>query len=122
MKRRTITTAMRLRIWTAHAGLCHLCKLPIHADRGELWDVEHIKPLWLGGDDTEANMAPAHRDCHAPKTRDEATVRAKTNRQAARHIGAMPPPKVKLQSRGFPKKQREQKQSLPPRRLYENVQ
>ena len=116
-KRRSITTAMRLRIWTKHNGVCHLCKLPIHAERGEQWDVEHVKPLWLGGADDESNMAPAHKDCHAPKTRDEATARAKTNRQAARHLGALPK-KVKIQSRGFNRKVRTPKPSLPPRALY----
>lgn len=120
-KRRNITTAMRLRVWTAHAGVCHLCKLPIHAERGEKWHVEHVKPLWLGGEDAEVNMAPAHIDCHAPKTREEAGVRAKSNRQAAKHIGALPQPRVKLQSRGFAKKQRTPKQPIPPRKLYETV-
>ena len=119
-KRRSITTAMRLRIWTASAGVCHLCKLPIHAERGEQWDVEHIKPLWLGGTDTEANMAPAHKDCHAPKTKEEATVRAKTNRQAARHLGALPQ-KQQIASRGFIRKVRTPKPSLPPRQLFKEI-
>jgi 5-methylcytosine-specific restriction endonuclease McrA len=121
-KRRSITTAMRLRIWAAHSGVCHLCKLPINATRGELWHVEHIKPLWLGGEDTEANMAPAHVDCHAPKTRDEASSRAKTNRQRARQIGAQDAPKQPIASRGFARKPRPEKIGLPDRRsIYEDV-
>lgn len=116
-KRRSITTAMRLRVWAAHKGVCHLCNLPIRAEAGETWHVEHIKPIWLGGADTEANMAPAHVDCHAPKTKQEAAQRAKTNRQTARHIGAETP-KQKIPNRGFAKKDRTPKSSLPPRPLY----
>lgn len=117
-KRRSITTAMRLRVFETHGGVCHLCGLRIHAERGERWHVEHVIPLWLGGADKESNMKPAHMDCHAPKTREEAAVRAKTNRSSARHLGALPPPKVKLKSRGFPKKPRSPKPSLPPKQLY----
>ncbi len=116
-KRRSITTAMRLRIWAAHEGTCHLCGLRIKV--GEQWDVEHVKPLWLGGHDTEANMAPAHKDCHAPKTAQEATDRAKTNRQAAKHIGAITP-KRRLLSRGFQKREKTPKPSLPPRQIYQD--
>lgn len=121
-KRRSITTAMRLRIWAAHSGVCHLCKLPIHAERGELWDVEHIKPLWNDGADTEENMAPAHKDCHAPKTRREAKDRAKTNRQRAKYIRAEKETKRPIQSRGFTRKQRPEKIGLPPRRpMFEDM-
>ena len=120
-KRKTITTAARLRIWSAHNGICHLCKLPIHAERGEKWHVEHITPLWNGGPDDEKNMAPAHIDCHAPKTKEEATTRAKGNRQRARHIGAEPETKQKIKSRGFPKKSRNPKPGLPPRPIYEDI-
>lgn len=122
-KRRSISKAMRVRIFDAAAGVCHLCKLPINATRGEKWHVEHIKPLWEGGSDDENNMAPAHVDCHATKTGEEATPRAKGTRQRARHIGAVKP-KGQLQSRGFApsdKQQRIPKQALAPRIMFEDV-
>jgi 5-methylcytosine-specific restriction enzyme A len=114
-RRKTITTAMRVRIFQTANGVCHLCGLPIHAERGEKWHVEHIKPLWLGGEDAESNMAPAHIDCHSPKTASEAKQRAKVTRQAAVYIGA-DAPRSKLVSRGFPKKQRPEKLPIPQRR------
>jgi 5-methylcytosine-specific restriction protein A len=118
-KRRSITTALRLRVWAAHEGKCHICGLRIHAECGEKWDVEHVKPLWLGGEDTESNMAPAHKDCHAPKTAGEAKVRAKTNRVKAHDLGIKDETRRPIQSRGFPKrKERSPKPSLPPRALY----
>lgn len=122
-KRRTISKAMRVRIFDRAGGVCHLCKLPINATRGEKWHVEHIKPLWEGGSDDEANMAPAHIDCHATKSGAEAAPRAKGTRQRARHIGIVKP-KGQIQSRGFEsakKTARIEKRPLPPRRIYEDV-
>jgi 5-methylcytosine-specific restriction endonuclease McrA len=101
-KRRSITKAMRVRIFDAAKGLCHLCRLPINAPAGEKWEVEHVKALWEGGADAESNMAPAHVDCHATKSKAEATPRAKSTRQRARHIGATQP-SGKLQGRQFEK-------------------
>jgi hypothetical protein len=99
-KRRSITKAMRVRIFDAAKGHCHLCKLPINAPAGERWEVEHINPLWLGGKDDETNMAPVHVDCHSVKSKAEAPVRAKTTRQRAAHIGAKSEG-PKIQSAGF---------------------
>jgi 5-methylcytosine-specific restriction protein A len=120
-KRRTITKAMRVRIFDRSGGVCHLCKLPINATRGEKWHVEHIKPLWEGGSDDETNMAPSHIDCHATKTGEEATPRAKGTRQRARHIGAVKP-QGRLRGPGFAKSEKTPrivKNHLPPRSLYE---
>lgn len=122
-KRRTITKAMRVRIFDRAGGVCHLCKLPINATRGEKWHVEHIKPLWEGGSDDETNMAPSHIDCHATKTGEEATPRAKGTRQRARHIGATTP-QGRIANRGFPKTEktpRIPKNHLPPRAIFEDV-
>ena len=106
MKRSRMTAAKRVRIYDRDRGLCHLCKLPIHL--GEQWHVEHVKPLWEGGADEEVNMAPAHVDCHATKSKEEAAPRAKTTAQRAKAIGATHPA-GKLNSRGFAKS------SKPPR-------
>jgi hypothetical protein len=118
-KRRSISTAKRVRIFDAAAGVCHLCELPIDATRGEKWHVEHRKPLWEGGSDDEGNMAPSHINCHATKTGAEAPVRAKGTRQRARHIGAVTP-----KGRGFQRAEktpRIMKQPLPRRAIYEDV-
>lgn len=122
-KRRTITKAMRVRIFDRAGGVCHLCKLPINATRGEKWHVEHVKPLWEGGSDDEANMAPAHVDCHATKSAEEAAPRAKGTRQRARHIGAVTP-QCRIANRGFQKTEKTArivKASLPPRPMFEDV-
>lgn len=85
MTRRSLTKLQRVRVFDESGGICHLCKAKIHV--GERWDVEHVKPLSMGGADDETNMAPAHVGCHAEKTKAEAGPRAKADRIRARHLG-----------------------------------
>jgi len=91
MKRKSLTKKQRVEIFDAHSGRCHICTRRIEA--GELWELEHCKPLWLGGADEPENMRPAHIKCHAVKTAGEATARAKSDRVRAIHLG------IKSQSR-----------------------
>lgn len=114
MTSRRMSKARRLRVWGAHNGVCHLCRLPIK--QGEQWHVEHIIALACGGTDDDANMAPAHIDCHAPKTKADVRAAAKIKRVAARHIGAKAEPKQRIASRGFAKRERPERLPLPPRR------
>lgn len=86
-KRRHLSRLARTRIFDAANGICCLCHLPIQASRGDLWIIEHLKPLWLGGADDESNMAPAHDICAIAKTRSEAPVKAKSDRIRAKHLG-----------------------------------
>jgi 5-methylcytosine-specific restriction protein A len=95
--RRNRTALQRTRIFDAQGGICHICERKIAV--GEKWQLDHIKPLWLGGEDTDWNTAPAHVDCHAGKTGDEHTVRAKGDRVRARHLGIKKPKKWKWPSR-----------------------
>lgn len=97
MTRARMTAAKRVRVFDAAKSLCHLCRLPIHI--GEKWHVEHVKALWSGGADDETNMAPAHIDCHATKSKEEAAPRAKTTAQRANHVGAGTPPKSVIPQR-----------------------
>ncbi len=84
--RRRITRALRVRIFDAAKGLCHICGLPIRAPK-EQWDVEHVDPLWSGGKDDESNWRPAHTHCHKDKSAQEAAPRAKGARVRADHLG-----------------------------------
>lgn len=88
MTRRSLTKLQRVRVFDAAGGICHLCKTKIHV--GERWDVEHVKPLSMGGADDETNMAPAHASCHRVKTSAEAGPRAKADRIRAHHLGIRP--------------------------------
>jgi 5-methylcytosine-specific restriction endonuclease McrA len=75
----------RLAIFEAAHGLCHLCGLRIQA--GDKWEVEHVRAIGLLGEDTVANMAPAHVDCHAIKTKADVANIAKCKRVKAKHHG-----------------------------------
>lgn len=88
-KRKPLSRLARVRIFDSHKGVCCICDRPIRS--GEHWIVEHEKPLWLGGADDETNMAPAHEHCGIEKTKGEAPVKAKTDRQRANHLGIRKP-------------------------------
>jgi 5-methylcytosine-specific restriction enzyme A len=86
MSRRTISTRERVAIFQAANGLCHICQSRIVI--GDAWELEHIIPLALGGDDHGENLAPAHVKCHRAKSVDDAGNTARAKRREARHLGA----------------------------------
>lgn len=90
MSRGTLSRVATVRIFDAHGGICRICGLKIHAERGEQFQIDHEKPLWLGGADTEENMRPLHVDCHSRKTGEEAGTRSKTDRVREKHLGIKP--------------------------------
>ena len=85
MTRRRRTTLQRAAIFAAHNGTCHLCGGTIDGTR-DAWDLDHVIPLALGGEDTDDNLRPAHRKCHRAK--GDHTKIAKGKRVAAKHTGA----------------------------------
>jgi 5-methylcytosine-specific restriction protein A len=90
-KRKPLSRLQRVRIFDNAQGTCCICHFKIDAGRGDKWIVEHIKPLWLGGEDDERNMAPAHEQCAIDKTRGEAPVKAKSDRVRANYLGIRKP-------------------------------
>lgn len=76
---------VRLRIFKAHDGICHLTGRKIAA--GERWELEHVKALILGGEHRESNLAPALADAHKRKTAMEMKVKAKIDRIAKKNLG-----------------------------------
>lgn len=90
---------VRARVFTAHGGICHISGRKMRP--GEPWELEHVKPLSMGGLHAEGNLAPALVDAHREKTRIEASERAKADRMRLKHLGQFPKPKRQLQGRGF---------------------
>lgn len=88
--RRSLSPLQRLKVFEAAGGRCHLCELRIQV--GQPWDVEHVRPLALLGEDDQSNMRPAHKDCHATKTKADAASWSKAKRCAAKHNGIRKPP------------------------------
>jgi 5-methylcytosine-specific restriction protein A len=99
-----VPTAVRLRVFIAHGGRCHISGRVIRP--GDAWDLDHIKPLHLGGAHAEANLAPALKDPHREKSAAEVTAKAKTDRIRAKHLGQWPKSPFPLRSRGFQRRDR----------------
>lgn len=87
--RKPLTSKQRLEMFIRHNGICCICGFKIDGVR-EMWD-EHINPLWLAGDNSAENRAPAHVRCARQKTASEATDRAKIRSSAEKHFGAYRP-------------------------------
>lgn len=84
-KRVAITPKRRAEVFRDAGGVCHLCKRKIA--EGEPWDVEHPRALGLGGADDATNWKPAHRDCHAGKSKQDIRIMRKADRQMKSHTG-----------------------------------
>jgi 5-methylcytosine-specific restriction endonuclease McrA len=84
-KRTTITPKRRAEVFRDAGGICHLCSRKIAP--GEPWDVEHPKAIGLGGADDKTNWLPAHKDCHAGKSREDIRIMRKADRQMKKAIG-----------------------------------
>lgn len=76
---------VRLRVFEAHGGRCYLSGRKIQA--GEVWDIEHKVALSLGGENRENNLAPALRQAHMQKTKDDRAQLAKDERVRKKHLG-----------------------------------
>lgn len=102
-------------------GKCEKCGLPFNGRRPEY---DHILPAALGGKPELANCMVLCEPCHKAKTAKEDVPRIrKADRQRRAANGSKAEPRVKLQSKGFAtsaKTPRIQKQSLPPRPLFED--
>lgn len=93
MSRRRISARERMAIWTRCGGVCHICGEKIDGGR-EAWEVEHIIPLEMGGDDEGDNLAPAHVSCHRAKTKADAKHIAKAKRMQQREAGVKRQPRT----------------------------
>lgn len=90
---------VRDRVLERAGNRCHLSGREIRV--GDTWELEHVKPLALGGEHREANMAPALTVPHREKTAQENRDRAKADRLRRKKNGTWPKSKRPLRSRGF---------------------
>ena len=83
-RRRYLTKTTKAEKYKAQHGRCSECECEITL-AGTLWD--HIQPLCLGGTNDPDNWQGLCIKCHTAKTRREAGMRAKADRQRAYHEG-----------------------------------
>lgn len=95
IEKRNVSKARREKIISAQDGLC---KRPHCGEQAT--DVDHIIPLWMGGTNGDGNLEGLCPNCHAVKTKAEASARGKVKRIEKRTEGRMKP-KRPIQSRGF---------------------
>lgn len=86
MKRKRRSSGQREAICKSRNWTCHLCDGPIDPVR-QSYQLDHIKPLWAGGEDTDDNLGPAHNKCHLQKSVGDTPIIAKANRMRAKHLG-----------------------------------
>lgn len=102
---------VRLRNFTDHGGVCHLCSGKILA--GDKWETDHVTDLWKGGENRETNLAPAHKRCHDAKSREGKSQKAVEDRKRRAHLGIKAMPRQKIKSRGFAKREPQRNASRP---------
>lgn len=83
-----IPPRVRLRVFEAHGGICHLSGRRIQA--GERWDCDHVVALVNGGEHRETNLAPALRDKHREKTAKDVREKSIVRRKRMKSIGISP--------------------------------
>lgn len=110
MSRVEFSRKIRRAIIERAAGKCEVCAAALKPGEGE---VDHLLPCSLGGKAEISNGRLLCRVCHASKTAADIKQTRKADRQRDRHTSAMPPPKVKLRSAGFPKRQKPNRDQLP---------
>jgi 5-methylcytosine-specific restriction protein A len=93
---------VKARVFLRHHGICHVSGIKIGP--GAPWEAEHVKPLSMGGENRESNLAPALIDPHKEKSAAEADVRSKADRIKRKHLGLWPKAAQPIKSRGFPKR------------------
>jgi 5-methylcytosine-specific restriction protein A len=76
---------VKLRVFLRADRRCHISGKEI----GPLdqWEVEHVKPLSMGGEHRESNLAPALIEPHKKKTKQERKEKARADHQARGHYG-----------------------------------
>jgi len=80
---------VRLRVFERHNGICYLSGRKIMA--GDKWEIEHPQAIINGGENREANLAPALVEPHKVKTAEDVKQKAKNDRVRKRHLGIKKP-------------------------------
>lgn len=97
-------TRVRVRVFDAYGGKCWLTGRKIQV--GDEWDLDHKLALINGGENREANLAPALRFAHRIKTAADVGQKAALATARAKHIGARNKGPRSIKGRGFPKREK----------------
>ena len=85
--RPNIAPKTRLSLFLLAKGHCQSCQSKIYP--GQIWEVDHIIPLALGGSNEPQNLQILCKICHQYKTnQNDISQIAKAKRQEIKHLGA----------------------------------
>lgn len=91
---------VKIRVFIKYDGRCHRSGKTITV--GDKWDVDHVLALINGGQNRESNLAPILRGKpHKEKTAEDVSIKSKTYRMRAKHLGLHKTKGPKIRSRGF---------------------
>lgn len=76
---------VRLRVFDANGGRCHVCGRLIRG--GEYWQCDHVIALCNGGKNAEVNLKPACRNCCYTKTAEDVAEKSETADIRKKHLG-----------------------------------
>lgn len=102
---------VRLRILLDSDRKCYLSGQTIRP--GDEWHLEHVKPIWAGGENRESNLKPALVEPHREKSKREAAEKAKADAMAKAAYGIEPESKRRLSGQGFRKSEPQRRASRP---------
>jgi 5-methylcytosine-specific restriction enzyme A len=92
MKRLKISSKMRLEMFFKANNQCQSCQAKIHP--GQKWEIDHIIPLALGGDNAPQNLQILCKICHEFKINtQDLSIIAKIKRIKIKHLGGYTEPK-----------------------------
>lgn len=94
--------AVKLRIFNRYAGRCGLTGAKIQV--GDVYEFDHIKEIWEGGENRESNLHPVLKEPHDKKSAAARSRKSKADRVRFKHVTPtkdQPRRGPKLQGRGF---------------------
>lgn len=83
-RRGSISGRRKLAIWEREHGKCMVCSTKLLPGK---FIFEHVRPLGLGGEDTDDNIRLTCKGCASEKTKADMAAITKAKRQKAAHLG-----------------------------------
>ena len=83
-RRGSISGRRKLAIWEREHGKCMVCATKLLPGK---FIFEHVRPLGLGGEDTDDNIRLTCKGCASEKTKADMAAITKAKRQKAAHLG-----------------------------------
>lgn len=78
MFKRSVTKSLKIHVGERQKWLCNWCRESLE----DTFQVDHIRPLWHGGDNSPINLQALCPNCHARKSKLEANMMPRKKKTA----------------------------------------